>query len=286
MEFLMMTRAGRFPPPHTIFNEEQEEETSDEDDMPPVASPSIIPEPAATMPPQEQEERSDSGFAEGSQQHAQNGMNMRNVIIVDTQIDDDNLSTIYTNNTNTTTTTTTNTYSDSSSITDPEPPHPRSLKCFQNVHRFIKSKPLQRLSHDIELWKWERSQKKSIAYQEELQKKAIEKEQAAHVNFDKNQARTAKQHVKDMRKREREGNVRYRGSWGKREAVVDWFWWVGIGRRKVKGEKREWEAGVTWEELKERHRMLREGDGTLTTWVRTSEEVAAEDGRRSEHARD
>ncbi|PVH83998.1 hypothetical protein DL98DRAFT_613342 [Cadophora sp. DSE1049] len=275
MDFLVNTRSAPYRSPQ-ISSEDREQEILDEDVTSPIPSPTIISEPAVTMPPPDG--RSDSGFAEeGSQQQTQNGMNRPNVITVDTHIDD-NLSTIYTNNTNTNTFT----YSDSGSVADTEP----QPKCFQNLHRFLKSKPLQRLSHNIEVWKWERSQEKSIKYQDHLQQKAVKKAQAAHVNFERDQARRAKEYVKNMRKREREGRVRYRGSQGKREAVGDWLWWVGRGRRKVNGEKREWEGGLRWADLRERHRMLREGDGTFTTVVRTSEEVAAEERWRSAHARD
>ena len=271
-----MTRSGGLPPRYSGKNEEDSDEDEDEDENRNFAggSPSAhvtgqVPVPSL---PLLDAPRGDSGFASGS--------NQRNVVTVDIHVDDDNLSTVYTNQTNqinTDTDTDTDTYSSSDSAGGPGPSRPRGPKClFQNLRRFMKGKPLQRMQHNIELWKWERSQEGAIKYQERLQRKAMEKEQAAHVNFERDQARAAKEYMKYMRRREREGRVRYKGSEGKREAVGDWIWWVSRGRRKVKEERAEWEAGLAWEELGERQRKLREGDGTFMTLVRTSEDVEEE----------
>ena len=293
MEFLRMTRSAGLPPRYDVkrysgkdveYSDEEEDEDevgngAPADDLPSAHVTGQVPAPNMPIP---DALRGDSGFASGS--------NQRNVVIVDIHVDDDNVSTVYSNQTNDTITDTdtdtdTNTYSSSDSVGDPGPSRPRGPKCLlQNVRRFMKGKPLQRMQHNIELWRWERSQEQSVKYQERLQRKAMEKEQAAHVNFERDQARAAKEYMKDMRRREREGRVRYKGSEGKREAVGDWIWWVSRGRKKVKGERAEWEAGVAWEELRERQRRLREGDGTFMTVVRTSE-VVEEETRRLELVR-
>ncbi|KAK0113432.1 hypothetical protein ONS95_013689 [Cadophora gregata] len=231
--------------------------------------------------------RNTSGVAgESSQQQAneRNGVNRTTIITVDIHIDDDNLSTIYTN---TNSNAYANTYIDSDVESTAAVEHcTKTPKCLQKVHRFMKGSPLQRLRHNIEIWKWERSQKKSVAYQEQQQKKAIQKEQDEHLNFERNQARQAKEYINEMKNRETEGRVGYRGSRSRREAVGNGTWWEKFGKRKIQRERREWEEGMTWEVLKERRRMLREGDGTFTTIVRTSAEVKEDERRRLEHARD
>ncbi|KAG4439540.1 hypothetical protein IFR05_004980 [Cadophora sp. M221] len=81
-------------------------------------------------------------------------------------------------------------------------------KCLQEIkgkiepiRRFVEGSPL-RLRHNIMIWEWEREQKKLDRSQNKRAKKAIKKEQTAHVNFERDQSRTAKKYVKEMRDRE------------------------------------------------------------------------------------
>ncbi|KAH7327049.1 hypothetical protein BKA65DRAFT_480768 [Rhexocercosporidium sp. MPI-PUGE-AT-0058] len=146
----------------------------------------------------------DSGFVNGAgQQEPQNGIIEPNAIggnddvDIRNSIDNDDFQTSYSDDH-------TSTYSTAETSPETRARIPKSLQKIkdkvEHITRFMKGSPM-RLSHNIEIWKWEIEQKKSERYQKKQAKKAIEEEQMVHVSFERDQARAAKKFVKEMKGR-------------------------------------------------------------------------------------